>query len=177
MVAGVGVDTHSQAGEVSVGDSSLAAVAASAADNSFAVVAATVLADSSFAAVEDNGTAVAEDETGVAAAAIMAVAGVATTGRLTTAAMHMGRVIAAPAAITIAGETGSRTPAATRLTGINQSPCQGRAGEVRGIVSDPMLLDPRSNTMKRSLLTSFSSVTSFVKPTPSLYESSRSAAL
>jgi hypothetical protein len=176
MVAGVGVDTHSQAGEVSVADSSLAAVAASAADNSFAVVAAMVV-DSSFAVVEDNGTAVAEDETGVVAAAIMAVAGVATTGRLTTAAMHMDRVIAVPAAITIAGETGSPTPAATRLTGINQSPCQGRAGEVTGIVSDPMLLDPRSNTMKRSLVTSFSSITSFEKPIPSLYELSRSAAL
>jgi hypothetical protein len=97
--------------------------AAVAVDSSFAG-AATSAADSSFAAA-DNATTVAEDEittgedeTGVIAAAIMAVAGVATTERLTTAAMRMDRIIAVPAAITTAGETGNRTPAATRLTGI-----------------------------------------------------------
>jgi len=124
MVAGVEVAT---AGAVAAGSTAgvVAGSAAVAVDSSFAGAAASA-ADSSFAAVADNGTAVAQgeittgqDATGVIAADIMAAAGVATTERLTTAAaMHMDRTIAVPAAITTAGETGNRTPAATRLTGI-----------------------------------------------------------
>jgi hypothetical protein len=127
VATAVAVAAGSTAVVAAAGSAAVVAAAGSAAvavDGSFAAAAASE-ADSSLAAVADNGTAVAqgeittgEDETGVIAAAIMAVDGVATTERLTTAAMRMDRTIAVPAAITIAGETGNRTPAVTRHTGI-----------------------------------------------------------
>lgn len=124
MAEASAVAVGSAAAEAVVAASAVVGSGAGAVDSSFAGAAASA-ADSSFAAAADNGTAVAEEElttvedgTGVIAAAIMAVAGVATTERPTTAAMRMDRTIVVPAAITTAGETGNLTPDATRLTGI-----------------------------------------------------------
>ena len=91
MVAGLEVDIHSPADEVSVADSSLAAGAA-------------MVVDSSSAGPEVEITT-EEGEMGVIVGAIMAAGGVDTTERPTTAATHLDRVIAVQAT-TITGETG-----------------------------------------------------------------------
>lgn len=179
----VAVEVHSPVGAARVVAASGAAALVGA-DNGSTVAGDSAVVDSSFVAVAavsaraveagaaDEITA-GEDATGTIEAVTMAAGGADITARLTTVASLTDPIIVLTAITTI-GDTGTRTPAATPLvTNLDQ----WGAVEPIGIVNDPTVLEPRSNTTTLNLLTSLSSATSSAISIPSFSTLSRSEAL